>query len=135
LVLPAQVLLSVSKLTRWKVPAIGWRQIWLRNLQRPVEASWSKGIVLDVRAMGFAMDRQLHSGGLLASFPVVLLSQPNSGTPSVLVDKLNPGFFKRTSHRQVIGHGHGGFILRTLSPLDCRNAQRSFTGKVFGAPS
>jgi hypothetical protein len=83
--------------------------------------------------MGFAMDRQLHSGGLLASFPVVLLSQPNSGTPSVLVDKLNPGFFKRTSHRQVIGHGHGGFILRTLSPLDCRNAQRGFTGKVFGA--
>jgi hypothetical protein len=65
----------------------------------------------------------------------MVLLQADSRTPAVLVDKLNPGPFKRTPHRQVIGKGHGGFILGTLSPLDCRNAQRGFTGKIFGAPS
>jgi hypothetical protein len=71
---------------------------------------------------------------LLSPFPQLPFLQPYSRTPAILVDKLNPGPFKRTSHRQVIGHGHGSFILRTLCPLDSRNAQRGFTGKVFGAP-
>jgi hypothetical protein len=136
-VLPAQILLSVSKLN--PVDSSGNPPAPALELRNRQQARWKrigvKVLVVDVRARGFATASQLRSSGLLASFPLVLLSQANSGTPAVLVDKLNPGSFKRTSHRQVVGDGHGSFILRTLSALDCRSAQRGFTGKVFGAPS